>query len=302
MQVVCAVHARKTGAVQLIAFVTSEEWPDLTEDDRLAVREMERLGRRVVPAVWSGAVDWLEFDLIVLRSCWDYHRRSAEFREWVQMLRDMGAPLVNSAPTVFWNLDKRYLLDLAAAGVAVIDTVLPAPGTDLIDLMEERGWVRAVLKPAVSADGDGTLLIERQEAAGRQADLDALTDGAGALLQEFIPAIREAGELSFVFVSGAFSHCVRKLPASGDFRVQPRFGGSVEPWRPDDAVRRQAAAVLAATPCEWIYARVDGCLVDGRFRLMELELIEPSLFLSLEPSAPARFAEVLVRHAEGRRG
>lgn len=285
----------------MIAFVTSEEWPDLTEDDRLAVREMERLGRRVVPAVWSGAVEWAEFDLIVLRSCWDYHRRSAEFRAWVQMLHDMSAPLVNPAPTVLWNLDKRYLLDLAGAGIAVIDTVLPAPGTNLIDLMEERGWVRAVLKPAVSADGDGTLLIEREEAARRQADLDALTDGAGALLQEFVPAIRESGELSFVFVAGELSHCVRKLPASGDFRVQARFGGSVEPWRPDDAVRAQAQAVLAATRCDWVYARVDGCLVDGRLRLMELELIEPSLFLSLDRTAPTRFAEVLARHAVAHR-
>jgi hypothetical protein len=115
------------------------------------------------------------------------------------------------------------------------------------------------------------------------------------MVQPFIPSLVEEGEWSFVFLGGEFSHAVLKRAAAGDFRVQSNFGGTVARRNPPNEWVQQARAALAPVPSPWLYARVDGCIVEGRFLLVELEMLEPDLFLHLEPQAPARFADSLLR-------
>jgi glutathione synthase/RimK-type ligase-like ATP-grasp enzyme len=281
-------------AVAKIAFVTARPWPELQPDDRLAAGALERRGASVEAAVWDDAgVDWGAYDAVVLRSCWDYHDAPVRFDAWLDQLAADDVRLWNPSATVRWNADKRYLAELAGRGLAVIPTAYPGPGARLDRIVEERGWSDVVVKPRVSADGHRTHRL-RGTAAAAHADAAALVAAGEALVQPYVAAIESDGEHSFVFIAGRYSHAVRKRPAGGEFRVQPRLGGTVEACAPPAEVVAQATAVAEALPCAWLYARIDGCLVDGVLLVMEVELIEPTLFFDQRPESADRFADAVL--------
>jgi hypothetical protein len=247
--------------------------------------------------VWDArGVSWPSFDRVVLRSVWDYHLRLPEFTQWVDARARDGSALLNPPALVRWNLHKSYLDDLAAAGCPVIETVrVPrGPAASLAALLGERGWPEAVVKPAVSASAHRTFRVARPEAETLQAELAAILDEGDALVQRLAPEVLHAGEWSIVFVGGAFSHAVLKRGAAGEFRVQEEFGGRATPADPGRDVKAQAAAALAAAPGRATYARVDGVVREGAFVLMELELIEPVLYLGTDPRAAARLADAVL--------
>ena len=281
-----------------IALATYDRAPALPPDDRLIPPALRALGIDAQPAVWSdGGVSWETFDAVLIRSCWDYHLRSGEFRAWLDRLDAAGVPAWNSTSLVRWNADKRYLLDLAARGVPTLPTVvLPRGTSDPAAAAADRGWTRFVLKPAVSASGYETHALHLPiEPAGRAAADRVLALG-DALVQPFADEVPAIGELSFIFLNGRPSHAALKRAAPGEFRVQTEHGGSVEPVDAEPALVEQAARVLDAVDEPPLYARVDGIVVGGhQFVLMELELIEPNLFLALAPDAPARLAAAIAR-------
>ena len=277
-----------------VAFVTWSGLPGLSEDDRLAVAELGRRGSTVQSTVWDApGVVWTDFESVVLRSCWDYHHRPDAFLDWLAKLDGQGVPLWNPPAVVRDNVDKTYLRELEAVGIPVVPTIWLESGADadLEELMEERGWSEVVIKPTVSASAFRTFRAD--SAKPRQSDLEELLSASGALVQLFLPEIETQGEWSLIFFGGKYSHAVLKRPKAGDFRVQNDFGGSASPERPSPALVEQARAVVATIPQPWLYARVDGVDRGGVFTLMELELIEPSLFLGSDPQAPARFAEAI---------
>ena len=284
-----------------VALVTYRRLPDLDPDDhhlRDALRELEA---RVHPVCWDDPrAAWAEFDAVVLRSCWDYYVRFGEFSRWLDDLERSGARLWNPAAVVRWNADKIYLRDLADDGLLLPGTEWLAPEVgrvpDLGAVLERRGWDRAVVKPRVSASAHETWLTDRGRAAGDQPRVAALCTGGGkgVLVQEFVPELTTAGELSLVYVAGDFSHAVRKVAAAGEFRVQERFGGWSEPATAGAAALTAGARALARVPGPWLYARVDGVERAGRFLVMELEVFEPSLFLRHAPQAARRLAREIV--------
>lgn len=281
-----------------IAMVTWSGLPGLAADDRLAADALRARGAAVMAAAWDDAsVDWAAFDAVVLRSCWDYHLRPAEFLRWIDRLEAAGARLWNPAPVVRWNAHKGYLLDLADAGWPIVPTALLRRGdrTDLADLLRERRWHDAVLKPAIGASAWGARRISAD--ATDAQDLEPWRAGHDLLVQPFMTEIAASGEWSLMFIGGAFSHAVRKRPGGGDFRVQYELGGSLEPLAPPDPALALAGDILAAAPGAWIYARVDMVLTDRGFLLMELELLEPSLFLEHAEGAAQRLAGAIERVA-----
>jgi glutathione synthase/RimK-type ligase-like ATP-grasp enzyme len=266
--------------------------PALTPGDgRLAAALGER-GATAVAAPWDTIEPAGDEGVVCLRSAWDYHLRWDEFRNWVGTFEDTGG-LWNPPSTVLWNADKLYLRDLASAGIALPRTEWFEPGEcpDVAALLEEWGAARAVLKPRVSATAYGTHVVSRDRGIGA-ADWPALAR-SGCLLQLFVPEIQSRGEISLVFLDGGFSHAVRKRPVAGDFRVQTDFGGSLETATPSGDTIGFGQAVLAAAARPWLYARVDLVETDGGPVLMELELIEPDLFLT--PEGAGRLAEALIR-------
>lgn len=279
-----------------VAFVTYEKLPHLTEDDRLAADLLRRHGVRVVPAVWdSETVAWGDLDAIVVRSAWDYHLKYPAFGRWISRMESLRIPIWNPPALLRWNSDKRYLRDLAARGVNVTPTVWLERGsaarlTEIFD----GGWEEVVVKPAVSASAWRTWRATPASAAYRQNDLRQMLAEGGVLVQQFVEEVRTEGEWSLVFLAGVYSHAVIKRPDGIDFRVQPAFGGLAEPAVAPDWMVAQAEDALAAVDLPWLYARVDACAVDGRLQLMELEMVEPSLFLGLDERAPDRFARAIL--------
>ena len=277
--------------------MTCAAHPQLSADDRLLLPVLAEAGFEPVARLWDDpAESWARHAAVVVRSCWDYHHRPREFHAWLDRLTAEGARVFNPVPLLRWNADKRYLRDLADAGIEVIPTAWVAERDEasLADLAGARGWRHVVVKPSVSATAfetwrAGPVRDRRGRGALPPPHRRAACPGPA------LPAGYRAGELSLVFLGGQYSHAVLKRPRPGDFRVQTDFGGTVEPIRPEEHVVAAASRVLAAAPGPTLYARVDLCLVDGRAQLMELELLEPALFFSHEAGAPARFVEALTR-------
>jgi glutathione synthase/RimK-type ligase-like ATP-grasp enzyme len=278
-----------------LGFVTYSGAAGLTEDDQLAAEALRRSGTRVDAIVWDdAAVPWEQYDALVLRSTWDYHKKSPSFITWLARIESAGVPLWNPVGLIRWNMDKTYLRTLAGKGVPVTPTEWLAMGakSDLATILEKTGWDRAVVKPTLSATAFLTWVTSPAQAKNDQSKLNEMTQRGGVLVQRFEDSISD-GEWSLVFFRGDWSHSVLKVPLVGDFRVQKEYGGSSVPAAAPDRVIETAKRVLAEVEFPWLYARVD--LVDARdgVRLMELEMLEPDLFLRHSAGAADRFASAI---------
>jgi glutathione synthase/RimK-type ligase-like ATP-grasp enzyme len=281
-----------------LCFVTCRTWPEISESDRLVQRALEARGATVEARAWNDpAAGWDGFDAIVLRSNWDYHFEPEAFLGWLDRLERAGARVWNPPALVRWNLTKAYLLDLARAGVPTVATVILEDETraGLEAVMAARAWSRVVMKPVISASAHDTRLVT---GATMDEAVGALTSGAirrPVLVQPFVEEIQTKGEWSLVFIETEMTHAVLKRPAEGEFRVQPRLGGTVETPEPAAGVRTVGRAALAALPVAPLYARIDGVETAAGFQIMEVEVNEPGLFFPHAPAAAQRFAEALLR-------
>jgi glutathione synthase/RimK-type ligase-like ATP-grasp enzyme len=284
-------------AAPRVALATQAALPQLCADDRLLIPALAAGGVHASAAVWSDpSVDWTTFDAVVIRSCWDYHLRHHDFLAWVARLERAGVALWNPPAVIRWNAEKGYLRELGERGVRIVPTRWIERGsTDTLhDLLHGAGWDAAVVKPAISASAHETWRTSRDAAARDEARFRALLERGRVLVQPFMEEVVATGEWSLVFIGGEFSHALLKRARSGDFRVQSEHGGSASRGDPGAHVVEQARRALHAGASDSLYARVDGCVVDGELVLMELELIEPLLFLAEHPDAPARLAAALV--------
>src|SRR5262245_52990153 len=281
-----------------VAFATYDQEPGISADDALTAEVLERAGVAVTPAVWDDpGVDWSAFDAVVIRSTWDYHLKAEQFKRWLRRFAASGASLWNPPGPALWNMNKRYLLDLAGRGVNAVPTEYLRAGDrpDLKTVLERRGWDEAVVKPAVAVGSHGAWRTARATAEADQPRFAGQLGARDVLVQPFLPEVTSRGEWSLVFLGGEYSHAVLKRPASGDFRVQEHLGGSLAPADADQVLIDEGLSALDAVGQPLLYARMDGVERDGRLVLTELEIIEPSLFLGLVPGAGQRFAEAIVR-------
>ena len=244
-----------------IALATSENWPRLSPDDGDVVPTLRDLGIQSAPVVWSDpAVDWSAFAAVVIRSCWDYHLRAGEFLHWIERL---PVPVFNPVDVVRWNMHKSYLLDLESKGIRI-------PRTQIVR--------DVIVKPAISASAHNTHFMRGE-----------------VIVQEFVDEIVNDGEWSVVFLDRRFSHSVKKVPKEGDFRVQEELGGSVHAIAAPQHVIDAAVRIVSLIEGDVLYARVDVVDRPQGVTLMELELIEPWLFLKTAPELTRRFAESIAR-------
>jgi hypothetical protein len=288
-----------------VALATCAALPDGLEVDRGLKVALDAAGARAAYVSWDDAgADWDGFDVVVVRSTFDYSRRRDEFLAWADSL---DGRLRNSPEILRWNSDKRYLSDLAAAGLPVVPTSFVSPGDLLPELAGE-----IVVKPAVSAGGRDT---GRFGPAAHDAARDLLVDitrsGRVAMVQPYLPAVDERGETALVFIAGVLSHVLRKRAVLGANGVAPARDdeiGAAEVMYDEDLVRAGEATgaeraladeIVAAVTERFravpLYARVDLLAgVDGAPTLLELELIEPALYLAEAPEAAARLAAAII--------
>ncbi|MFG2512866.1 RimK family alpha-L-glutamate ligase [Streptomyces sp. NPDC048584] len=287
-----------------IALVTCRPGPDISEDRDLPglVRALREAGAEASAEVWDDdGVDWARFDLVVIRSTWDYSWRSAEFTAWAERCGALTR-LANPADVVRWNTDKRYLGDLARAGVPVVDTRYIAAG-DPLDLPHDREYV---VKPTSGAGARFAARYTPDEHDTAVRQLRRMhAEGFTAMVQPYMRGIETAGERALQFFGGNLLHASRKGPvlAPGTPYDQRKVAHpGLTDWTPslaDTALARRALAFVPGRP-ELLYARVD--VVDdedGQPRVMELELVEPNLFLWLHPESAPRVVEELLKTAAG---
>jgi glutathione synthase/RimK-type ligase-like ATP-grasp enzyme len=275
-----------------IGLATSPDFPDLYVDDEPLVAALRARGADAVPAVWDDpAQDWAAYDLVVIRSTWDYHERRDAFVAWARSV----PRLANPADVVEWNTDKTYLRELAARGIPVVPTAWVADGTPLSSVLDDHGWTDVVVKPAVSAGARNTLRCAAGDLADGEALLRKIVVGGVAMVQPYVPSVETPGERSLLYVKGAYGHAVRRNPAlslEGESRYDAR------PVEATDAERALAEAALDAVGTPLLYARVD--LVhdeSGAPMLIELEVTEPQLFLRYGLPTAQRLADAIVAWA-----
>lgn len=281
-----------------VAFATCAEKPAGTVDDRLLSDYLRGRGHDVSYEVWSaGDADWKRYDLVFIRSTWDYHFHLPKFLAWAERVSQVTRVL-NTRSVIEWNSTKEYLVELAGKGVSSVPTIL---GSELKALMERaeaalEEYEAIIVKPAVSAGAKRTFKVTTPDEA-LEAIESALVKGV-VLVQPFIESIEEDGEVSLIYVRDGdwrFTHGVQKRPKHGDYRVQAEFGGSLDPFKGEPALHTFAKGALAHAPEGTSFARVD--IVDWKRTPMigELELIEPELFFRFSPEAVERFASLIER-------
>ena len=227
----------------------------------------------------------------MIRSTWDYQDLVDDYRAWLDRLDP--ARVFNAPELVRWNLEKTYLMELAAQGAPIpASRVVDARASAVAGALEELSLTDAVIKPTVGASGVGVARMARGEEVAALSRLRDVSSSSRLLVQEFIAEVA-AGELAGVFFDGAFSHGLRRVPAAGEFRVNSQFGGRMEAAALDPATVAAMRDVLRILPSAPLYARIDGVVHRGRFVLMEAEVNEPGLGLHLSPGAGDRFAEAL---------
>jgi hypothetical protein len=296
-----------------IALATAAEFPDLDDDGPALLAALASLDVAAEPAVWTDpTVDYSRYDLVVVRSTWDYHQHLDEFLAWVERVA-ASTPLANPAQVLAWNTRKTYLRELSAVGLPVVDTTWLDPG----DMFIVPASGEYVVKPAVSAGSKNTNRYVAGDHDDVASDHVASLLGAGrtVMVQPYLDAIDTDGETALLFFGGEFSHAVRKGPLLEPAMALVKGAYKAEAMRrrdPSEAERAVADRVLDALPStgagvargDLLYARVD--LVpgaDGSPVLLELELTEPSMFLTLDgaqgAAAAGRFAAAIAARVRG---
>lgn len=256
---------------------------------------LQNKGLDITAEIWDGEnTDWQQYDIALLKTPWDYHQKYEQFKEWLNKIQLQGIRLLNDFDTVRWNMDKHYLSEIAQAGFNVIPTLFLEKNCegDLLPLFEKLNTTALIIKPCVSGGSKNTIVLRKEEALTQKATVKSLLSENDYMVQPLMYEVQE-GEWSFVFFNGSFSHAIIKKPKAGDFRVQQIYGGSITPVQPHPSQFEQAAAYVQRFAPKAFYARVDGLMVHNKFMLMEIELIEPFLYLSYGEDAVERYYQAL---------
>jgi hypothetical protein len=266
------------------------------DEDRILSSILTELDISHQIEIWSDPkVDWRQYTHLLIKSPWDYFDYYPEFLRWIQEIKELGIIVLNNLDTIEWNSSKSYLMEIAAKGFPVIAGMILNKGeTPRLETIREKiHSATVVVKPMISGGAKNTLKIQLADWTNFQEQVMHLVEQEDFLVQPYVPEVAEVGEYSLLFFNGAFSHAVLKTPAPADFRVQHYFGGSIQEIVPSEYMLASAQRLMDEFAKGTLYGRVDGVEIDGVFHLMELELIEPYLFLALSDKAIPNYTEAL---------
>jgi glutathione synthase/RimK-type ligase-like ATP-grasp enzyme len=267
------------------------------QEDGMLFDFLSTKGLNVQRVQWHDKnVRWQEFDVVILKSPWDYHYQYSAFMAWLAEVNRLGIQILNPYDVVKWNSDKHYLQHMTNEGFDVIPSVFLERGTkhDLHSLFGHFATDQLIVKPCISAGSKQTITVTRENIDAHTAAIDDMTREESFMVQPFLPQIYH-GELSYLFFDGIFSHCILKKPKEGDFRVQLGFGGTTHLQHPDDNDVNAAQVFIDRFAKDCLYARVDGVVINGTFTLMELELIEPMLYFPDAPHGLGKYYAGLIK-------
>jgi len=266
------------------------------DEDKLLSSILKELGISHEIVSWSDPeADWSKFTTLLIKSTWDYFDFYPEFLNWIQKIKNLGIPVLNDLETILWNSAKNYLLEIEEKGFPVISGLILKKGEE-IDANQISQKIKSdiwVVKPLVSGGAKNTLKIQASDWESYVDQVRDLVKEEDFLVQPFIQEVQSVGEYSLIFFNQKFSHAVLKTPAKADFRVQHYFGGTTQTIDPSTDMLKSCQALVDEFASGSLYARVDGVEIAGVFHLMELELIEPYLFLGLADQAIPNYKEAL---------
>lgn len=275
------------------AFVTYDGLPNLDPDDSLLKDELVKREHSVDACIWDHqSIDWSHYDVTIMRSAWDYHLKLEQFYAWMEKV-DRVSKLLNPLKTMKWSSHKTYLRELQEAKLPVIDTEWISKGGSVEGVFDKLHWDKVIVKPAVGLATFGVKKFALDVEGRKQAEAHAkeLAKTEDVMIQPFLSAVDDYGERALMFLGGEYSHTIRK----SSFQILAPAGHAGESSVPDDEEEISVARkVIAFLPEKPLYARVDLIRdADNKPKLLELELVEPSLFISCYPSAALKFADAL---------
>ena len=272
-----------------ICFLSCQSLEGHIIDDTLAQAELENTGDYHITWIpWDDEADWTSFDLVIVRTTWDYHTRPKEFLAKLKLIASQ-AKLMNAAEVIEWNFHKGYLKELESKGVRIVPTQLfQFPGQ--VTLPQDWSESRFIIKPAISANAYKTMVVTRKEV--EEGSFAPELYPGDWILQPFMGEITQ-GEVSLHFFNKTFSHGITKIPKTGDFRVQEEHGGSIRPFFPTPALLEESLELLEKIPFDLLYARVDVVFWRGHYVLMEIELIEPALYFRTNSQSVRNYKEAI---------
>ncbi len=272
--------------------MASADWHNYnaaTGEERHVIPHLNRLGIDAEFPFWDlPSENWKRFDAVIIRSTWDYPHKLTQFKNWIEQLEAQHTPVFNSGDVIRWNIEKTYLKQIEEWGFDIVPTVwvqYESPAF-LSELIEKANWQKVIVKPTISVGAENTLLIDHTAMPTEFP----YQSNSSLMIQPFLSEITSEGEWSFVFLGGTFSHCVRKVPKAGDFRIHQHHGGTYYAETPPTDGLELAKGIVKKITSPLLYARVDMVRSEGKFMLLELELIEPSLYLEFSKTAPELLA------------
>ena len=259
--------------------------------DELLIAPFAAAGYKAEMVSWRADVDWDQYESVIVRSTWDYQDFQEDFLRVLDDIDRSKARLENSLALMKWNINKMYLKELEESGVFIIPGKFASTYEHSLadSIFSEYQCDEIIIKPCVSANSDDAFRLSRPELDRAKEKLESLFRDRDHVCQPFIPSIIEKGEYSLFYFNGVFSHGILKTPKLGDFRVQEEHGGSLQKIEPNEKMDCTARQVLAAINSIPLYARVDLVEYKSEYALMEIELIEPSLYFNLDKESAGRF-------------
>ncbi|WP_394174655.1 ATP-grasp domain-containing protein [Thalassotalea litorea] len=244
------------------------------------------------------SIDWNAYDVVLIRSPWDYQQYEQEFVEVLETIEASTAILENDLQTVRWNINKKYLQELEQQAVTIVPTLWKAQfdASELGGYFQHFKTEQIVIKPCVSANADNTFWLRKDNVEAAIAELQVAFAKGDFMVQPFMEHVISEGEFSCFYFNGQYSHSILKTPKQDDFRVQEEHGGRLALIaEPEAALLAHAEHALQCLPTMPMYARLDFVRHQDGFAMMEAELIEPSLYFNMDPTSPQRFVDCFVK-------
>lgn len=280
------------------AFLTMDTLEGFMAYDYLLKDPLGERGWEVKEISWRNReADWNRYEAVIIRTPWDYQDDPELFMEVLEEIEQSRARLENPLELVRWNIDKGYLKDLEQTGIPVVPTFWGDEKQDLT-LQHLKKYFNTfeseelIIKPLVSANADDTFRLSMEHLNGALETLKDTFENRVWLAQPFVWQVIEEGEFSLNYFGGEYSHALLKTPKEGDFRVQEEHGGRLKSVEPEPELRSLSDQIIQSLDPKPLYARTDIIRTDNGFALMELELIEPSLYFNMDPESPERFARI----------
>lgn len=276
------------------AFLTMANMEDFECYDHLLYDPLADIGWDVTPVPWRDiAVNWDDFEVVIIRSPWDYQQDPDLFMNVLKKIDASTARLENSLDIVRWNIDKTYLREMQTAGIPIVPTLWRnnLNSGDISAFFDKLEHSEIIIKPVLSANADDTFRLSSEIGSTQKKKIQTIFTDRPLMVQPFIQNIITEGEFSLFYFGETYSHAILKTPKQGDFRVQEEHGGQLMSVEPEPELLSISNKTMEALPETPLYARVDFARnEEGHFNLMELELIEPSLYFNMDPDSPKRFA------------